>query len=262
MRRSLSFAVGIPAPRSPARPGSPARPRPRGNTDPARVPGLSHARHPAGQVEHSTATRPGPHPNISRPAKTVRSALTATRHQSVSTTTPAIVRTASSSGHTGSWRRNGHDEGTGTVSITLEGAHGTCADSCTGCPASTGWAPRPAPRCWPPGRSRPPPRQWALDLAISMIDLTTLEGAGHAGQGARAVREGQAARPGRPDRAAGRRGLRLPRPGARRRAGGRGSRRHVAERRDRLPERPGQPGRQARRHPATPSPRAPTRSTW
>ena len=38
-------------------------------------------------------------------------------------------------------------------------------------------------------------------------------GAGHPRQGARAVREGDAPRPGRPDRARGRRGLRLPRPG-------------------------------------------------
>ena len=45
-------------------------------------------------------------------------------------------------------------------------------------------------------------KQWALDLAISMVDLTTLEGAGHAGQGAGAVREGEAPGPGRPDRAA------------------------------------------------------------
>ena len=58
-------------------------------------------------------------------------------------------------------------------------------------------------------------KAWAIDLAISMIDLTTLEGAGHPGQGARAVRQGAASRPGRPDTPAGRRRLRLPRPGRR-----------------------------------------------
>ena len=40
-------------------------------------------------------------------------------------------------------------------------------------------------------------------------------GRGHPGQGARAVRQGAAARPGRPDAPAGRRGLRLPRHGRR-----------------------------------------------
>ena len=56
---------------------------------------------------------------------------------------------------------------------------------------------------------------WALDAAVRMVDLTTLEGRRHPGQGPGAVRQGPAARPGRPGGAAGRRRLRLPRPGRR-----------------------------------------------
>ncbi len=42
-------------------------------------------------------------------------------------------------------------------------------------------------------------KAWAIDLAIRMVDLTTLEGADTPGQGPRAVRQGAAARPGRPE---------------------------------------------------------------
>ena len=51
-----------------------------------------------------------------------------------------------------------------------------CAASCTGCPASTRSAPRPAPPRSAPARSRPRPRRSRIDLAIRMVDLTTLEG--------------------------------------------------------------------------------------
>ena len=54
---------------------------------------------------------------------------------------------------------------------------------------------------------------WAIDTAISMIDLTTLEGADTPGKVQGAVRQGSPARPGRPERAAGGGRLRLPRPG-------------------------------------------------
>ena len=52
----------------------------------------------------------------------------------------------------------------------------------------------------------------ALDLAIRMMDLTTLEGQDTTGQGRRALLEGHAAGPRRPRRAARGGGLRLPEP--------------------------------------------------
>ena len=58
-------------------------------------------------------------------------------------------------------------------------------------------------------------KAWAIDLAISMIDLTTLEGADTPGKVRALCAKAIAARPGRPDGAAGRRDLRLPRPGRR-----------------------------------------------
>ena len=79
--------------RSPAADGSPGRPRLRGDADPVRAPGLSHTRHSAGQVRHSTATRPSRAPTFSRPTRTARSPLTVTRYHSVSITIPATVRT-------------------------------------------------------------------------------------------------------------------------------------------------------------------------
>ena len=45
-------------------------------------------------------------------------------------------------------------------------------------------------------------KQYALDLAIRCIDLTTLEGADTAGQGPGAVRQGTASGPDRPQHAA------------------------------------------------------------
>ncbi len=59
---------------------------------------------------------------------------------------------------------------------------------------------------------------WAIDTAISMIDLTTLEGADTARESAFVVRQGGPARPDRPDRPSCSGGVRLSRP----RAGGQG----------------------------------------
>jgi hypothetical protein len=73
-------------------------------------------------------------------------------------------------------------------------------------------------------------------------------GPGHAGQGARAVCQGQAPRPRRSDRAPGCRGLRLSRPRARRGGGSQRHRHPRGQRRHRIPQRPHQPGRQAGRH--------------
>ena len=74
-------------------------------------------------------------------------------------------------------------------------------------------------------------------------------GPGHPRQGPRAVRQGDAPRPGRPDLPAGRRGLRLPRHGRDRQGGPRRHRRPRRRRRHRLPERPRRARHQARRHP-------------
>ena len=72
-------------------------------------------------------------------------------------------------------------------------------------------------------------------------------GPGHAGQGPRAVRQGQAPRPRRPDRADGRRRLRVPGPGPRRRGRAEGQRGARGQRGHRVPQRADQPGGQARR---------------
>ena len=56
-------------------------------------------------------------------------------------------------------------------------------------------------------------KAWAIDTAIRMVDLTTLEGADTPGKVRSLCAKARAARPVRPDGAAGRRGLRLPRPG-------------------------------------------------
>ena len=75
-----------------------------------------------------------------------------------------------------------------------------------------------------------------LKLAIRMMDLTTLEGAGHGGQGGSALREGAPPTRARPVVGANRRGLRLSEHG--RRAGR--ARRHGRSRRSRgdaFPER-------------------------
>ena len=52
-----------------------------------------------------------------------------------------------------------------------------CAASCTACPASTRSAPRPAPPSLGTRSIKTTAKAWALDLAIWMVDLTTLEGA-------------------------------------------------------------------------------------
>src|SRR6202000_2618690 len=72
-------------------------------------------------------------------------------------------------------RRNGRDKGRGTMSITLEGArdlrgflHGLPGVDRVGAEARATLL---------AGRSiKTTAKQWALDLAISVIDLTTLEG--------------------------------------------------------------------------------------
>ncbi len=51
-----------------------------------------------------------------------------------------------------------------------------CAASCTGCRALTRSEPKPAPRRLSTRSIKTTAKAWALDLAISMIDLTTLEG--------------------------------------------------------------------------------------
>ena len=65
---------------------------------------------------------------------------------------------------------------------------------------------------------------FALELAVRMTDLTTLEGSDTPGKVAALALEGGAARPDRRERALGRRALRLPEPRARpRSSGSRGS---------------------------------------
>ena len=80
-------------------------------------------------------------------------------------------------------------------------------------------------------------KAWAIDLAISMIDLTTLEGADTPGKVRALCAKAHAPGPGRPDRAAGRRGLRVPRPGRRRAKAALGGSAacRVASRGDRVP---------------------------
>ena len=72
-------------------------------------------------------------------------------------------------------------------------------------------------------------------------------GPGHAGQGRRALLEGDPARPERPERSVGRRRLRLSEPRRDREGAPRGHRRQGRERRDVLPVRPGAARRQAAR---------------
>ena len=86
-----------------------------------------------------------------------------------------------------------------------------CAASCMGCPASTRWAPRRGPRCSPRGRSRRDAKLWALDMAIRMTDLTTLEGADTPGKVRALCAKAMRPDPTDPDGAVGRGGLRLSR---------------------------------------------------
>ena len=91
---------------------------------------------------------------------------------------------------------------------------------------------------------------WALDLAIRMIDLTTLEGKDTPGKIRALCAEGDAPAAGRPDDPVGRRRLRLP--GARRRGArrpSRGSSVKVASVATGFPSRPDVPRHQARRDP-------------
>ena len=69
-------------------------------------------------------------------------------------------------------------------------------------------------------RSRRTSKLWALELAVRMMDLTTLEGADTPGKVAALCVEGARARPVRPHGAARRRRLRLPEPRAARASSG------------------------------------------
>ena len=102
----------------------------------------------------------------------------------------------------------------------------------------------------------------ALDLAISMIDLTTLEGADTPGKVRSLCAPGPPPRPGPPGRAAGRRGLHLSGPGRGRR---RGAARVARWRWPRWPPRSRPAGPRARSSwptPRSPSRPGPARSTW
>ncbi len=90
---------------------------------------------------------------------------------------------------------------------------------------------------------------FALDLAIRMTDLTTLEGADTPGKVRAMCAKALQPDPGDPDRPAGRRRLRLPRHGAGRRGGPGRLRAPHRQRGHRLPQRPGAHGGQAGRRP-------------
>ena len=87
-----------------------------------------------------------------------------------------------------------------------------CARCCTGCPAWTRWA-RERAAALATRSIKKDAKLWALDAAIRMIDLTTLEGADTPGKVRGLCAKAPPARPRRPGRAARRRRLRLPRPG-------------------------------------------------
>ena len=90
-------------------------------------------------------------------------------------------------------------------------------------------------------------KEYALDLAIRMVDLTTLEGSDTPGKVRALCLQGDAPRPRRPDLPAGRGRLRLPRHGRRRQGDPRrlrGARRLGGHR---LPQRSCGAGHQARR---------------
>ena len=104
---------------------------------------------------------------------------------------------------------------------------------------------------------------FALELAIRMMDLTTLEGADTPGKVAALVLEGDPARPGDLDGSLGRRGLRLPepRPDARSSAlRGHGGQGRLG--RDGVPVRPVADSTSSSPRCARSSSSAPTRSTW
>ena len=104
---------------------------------------------------------------------------------------------------------------------------------------------------------------FALELAIRMMDLTTLEGADTPGKVAALCSKAMRPDPSDPTDPAGRGGLRLPEPRAARASSGcAGSGRQGRLRRDRVPVRPVAARRQARGGRARSSSSAPTRSTW
>ena len=124
-----------------------------------------------------------------------------------------------------------------------------CGGSSTACPAWTRSAPRRGPRCSAPARSRPPPRRRRIDLAIRMVDLTTLEGQDTPGKVralcTKAMRPDPPTRPARPPP----RSASTPtwsRVAKETLGAQRGPRRR---RGDRVPVRPRGAGHQARRHP-------------
>ena len=76
-----------------------------------------------------------------------------------------------------------------------------CAATSTASPGSTPSASSSAPPASAPARSRPPPRRWALDKIIELIDLTTLEGADTPGKVRSLVAKALTPDPARPDHA-------------------------------------------------------------
>ena len=109
---------------------------------------------------------------------------------------------------------------------------------CRGSGRSTRSRSRSAPRRSPSGAIKREAKLFALELAVRMTDLTTLEGAGHARQGRRARLEGDSPRSRGCERSLGGRALRLPEPRAHRGRAARGQRREGGVGRDRVPLRP------------------------
>ena len=107
-------------------------------------------------------------------------------------------------------------------------------------------------------------KAWAIDLAIRMVDLTTLEGADTPGKVRALCAKALPPGPGRPVLPARSRAVCVyPAMVAGRRAEAAARlRRAPGQRGDRVPVRAGAAGGQAGRHPRPPSPPAPTRSTW
>ena len=94
-------------------------------------------------------------------------------------------------------------------------------------------------------------KAYAIDLAIRMVDLTTLEGADTPGKVRALCAKGRHPEPDRPDpMPAGRRDLRLPVDGAGRGGRARRLRRPRGQRRDRVPVRTGAAGRSSSPTPA------------
>ena len=92
--------------------------------------------------------------------------------------------------HSDAWRRRPHSRRV-RAPVSSRG--------CRGSARSTPSRSRSAPPTLAKRSIKRESKLFALELAIRMMDLTTLEGAGHARQGRRALLEGGAARPGRPD---------------------------------------------------------------